>query len=222
MPKLYLQRHLKSQWNLDDRFAGWTDGPLAKDSDLFAKVFAKQFSKLVIDKAYCSSQFRSMATVASIYSYISEKYPMFIHIDGGKMQEWGKYQEPSQNELPVYTTKLLNERYYGDLQGLNKAKTAEKFGKEQAHIWRRSYNVRPPGGESLKDTCKRVTPFFKKHIQKDLDEGKNILVAASHNSLRAIVKYIENIQDNDIVNVELPFGSLVHYNFDGKAFKKLQ
>ena len=145
---------------------------------------------------------------------------MFIHIDGGKMETWGNYSQPSQNELPVFTTQLLNERYYGDLQGLNKAKTAEKFGKEQAHIWRRSYDVRPPGGESLKDTCARVAPFFKKHIAKDLEDGKNVLVAASGNSLRAIIKIIEDISDEDISNVELPFGALVKYEFNNGKFKK--
>ena len=222
MAKLYLQRHLKSQWNLDDRFAGWTDGPLTKDSNLFAEKYSKQFKKLMIDKAYCSAQFRSMATVASIYSYIPEKYPMFIHIDGGRMETWGTYKEPSQDELPVFTTELLNERCYGDLQGLNKAKTAEKFGKEQAHIWRRSYDVRPPGGESLKDTCERVVPFFKKCIQQDLIDGKNVLVAASGNSLRAIIKHIEDIPDADIINVELTFGALVGYEFNDGKFKKLQ
>ncbi len=223
MSKLYLQRHLKSQWNLDDRFAGWTDGPLTKDGDLTAKEFSKQFIGVNIDKAYCSAQFRSMDTLASIYYNIPDKYPMFIHIDGGKMEKWGKYGNQNDRELPVFTTEILNERCYGNLQGLNKKETAEKFGEEQAKLWRRSYDVAPPNGESLKDVCKRVDPFFKKNIQKDLADGKNILVVASHNSLRAIVKHIENISDTDIVNLELPFGSLVSYNYseDGR-FEKLQ
>ncbi len=221
MAKLYLLRHLKSQWNLDDRFAGWTDGPLTKDSDLLAKEFAKQFSGLVIDKAYCSVQFRSMDTLASIYDSIVEKYPMFIHIDGGKMQKWGQYTNQSSRELPVFTTEILNERCYGALQGLNKKETAEQYGQEQVKLWRRSYDVAPPKGESLKDVCKRVDPFFKKNILSDLKAGKNVLVVASHNSLRAMVKYIENISDQDIANVELPFGALIKYEFDG-TFKKLQ
>jgi len=221
MAKLYLQRHLKSQWNLDDRFAGWTDGPLTKDSDILAKEFAKEFSSLRLDKAYCSVQFRSMDTLASIFDNIPGKYPMFIHIDGGKMQDWGKFGGV-EDYLPVFTTERLNERSYGELQGLNKQETIKKHGEEQVRLWRRSYDVAPPGGESLDDVCKRVDPFFKEYIEKDLKDGKDILVVASHNSLRAIVKYIENISDEEITNVELPFGSLVKYNFEREKYEKLQ
>lgn len=221
MSKLYLQRHLKSQWNLDDRFAGWTDGPLTKDNGLAAKEFAKEILKVNIDKAYCSVQFRSMHTLASIFDNIPNKYPMFLHIDGGKMEKWGNYSNESSNELKVLTTEKLNERCYGKLQGLDKKATAEKYGKDQVHLWRRSYDVAPPGGESLKDVCKRTTPFYKKYIEKDLKEGKDILVVASHNSLRAIVKYIENIPDDEIANLELPFGALVKYDFGGNNYTKL-
>lgn len=220
MAKLFLQRHLKSQWNLDDRFAGWTDGPLTKDNDILAQELAKQFSELTIDMAYCSVQFRNMDTLASIYNHIQEKYPMFIHIDGGKMEKWGKHTNQSPNELPVFVTEILNERSYGTLQGLNKKETEEKFGQEQVRLWRRSYDVAPPKGESLKDVCKRVDPFYKKYILKDLQAGKNVLVVASHNSLRAMVKHIEDISDQDVVNLELPFGSLTTYEFDGKLFFK--
>ena len=222
MAILYLQRHLKSQWNLDDRFAGWTDGPLTKDSDILAKEFAKEISTLNIDKAYGSSLFRNMDTIAKIFQFIPNKYPMFIHIDGGKMEKWGSYGNESKNELHVYITEKLNERCYGELQGLNKLATKDKFGEEQMRLWRRSYDVAPPGGESLKDVCKRVNPFYKKYIEKDLKDGKDVLVVASHNSLRAIVKYLEDISDEDISKVELPFGALVKYDFDGVKYKKLQ
>lgn len=214
MAKLYLQRHLKSQWNLEDRFAGWTDGPLTKDSDILAKEFAKEIEKINIDRAYCSVQFRSMDTLASIFDNIPEKYPMFLHIDEGKMEKWGSYENKSPNELEVFVTESLNERYYGKLQGLNKKEMIEKLGEEQVRLWRRSYDIAPPGGESLKDVCKRVDPFYKKYIEKDLKEGKDILVVASHNSLRAIVKYVENVSEKDIANVELPFGGLLEYEFD--------
>ena len=221
MSKLYLQRHLKSQWNLDDRFAGWTDGPLTKDSDMVAKEFAKEILAVNIDKAYCSVQFRSMDTLASIYDNVPDRYPMFIHIDDGKMQDWGNYGNESANELKVFTTEKLNERCYGDLQGLNKKATKEKFGEEQVQLWRRSYDVAPPGGESLKDVCKRVFPFYKENIEKDLKDGKDILVVASHNSLRAIVKYVENVSDEKISGIELPFGALVKYEFNGEEYKKV-
>ena len=97
---------------------------------------------------------------------------------------------------------------------------AEKYGKEQVHLWRRSFDVVPPGGESLKDVCKRVNPFYKKNIEKDLKNGKDVLVVASHNSLRAIVKYLENISDDKISELELPFGALVKYDFSEGKYTK--
>jgi 2,3-bisphosphoglycerate-dependent phosphoglycerate mutase len=123
--------------------------------------------------------------------------------------------------LSVIVDKALDERNYGELQGLNKDEVKKEYGEEQVRLWRRSYNVAPPGGESLKDVCERTTPFFKKFIEKDLKEGKSVLVVASHNSLRAIVKYVENISDEKIIDLELPFGALVKYNFDGDVYKKL-
>ena len=153
---------------------------------------------------------------------LGDKYPIFLHLDGGKMQKLGKFGIPqgSEDYYPVYVSENLNERSYGKLQGLNKQETIKKYGEEKVHLWRRSYDVAPPGGESLKDVCKRATPFFKKFVEKDLKSGKNVLVVGSHNSLRAIVKYIENIPDDKIINFEMPFGSLVKYDFDGKGYKK--
>jgi 2,3-bisphosphoglycerate-dependent phosphoglycerate mutase len=223
MAKLFLLRHFKSQWNEDDRFAGWTDGPLAKDSNITAEIIAKEIAQINFDKIYSSALFRNMDTVAEIFEHISERYPMFLHLDGGKMQKWGNYENPSKNEVPVYVTENLNERYYGALQGLNKKEIIEKYGEDQVKLWRRGFNNDPPGGgEGLDEVVKRTSPFYKKYIEKDLKDGKNILVVGSHNSLRAIVKYIENISDDEISNVELPFGALVKYEFKDKNYKKLQ
>jgi 2,3-bisphosphoglycerate-dependent phosphoglycerate mutase len=121
----------------------------------------------------------------------------------------------------VFFSEDLNERYYGKLQGLNKEETIKKYGEEQVRLWRRSYNVAPPGGESLKDVFKRTIPFYKKYIERDLKKGKNVLIVASHNSLRAIVKYIEGISDEDIINLEIPYGGLLKYEFDDKKYTKL-
>jgi 2,3-bisphosphoglycerate-dependent phosphoglycerate mutase len=214
MSKLILLRHLKSQWNLENRFAGWTDNPLAKGEFKKAKNIAKKIFKFKIDKIYSSPLFRNTETVARIFDYVYRKYPFFIHLDGGKMQKWGNYLDISKNDVPVYVTEKLNERYYGKLQGLNKKETMRKYGEEQVRLWRRSYDVAPPGGESLRDVIKRTTPFYKKYIKKDLKKGKNILVVASHNALRAIIKYIEKISDKDIINVEVPFAGLIRYDFD--------
>lgn len=166
MAKLYLLRHLKSQWNQDDRFAGWTDGPLTKDSGLAAQQLAGEVSKISFDKIYCSVLFRNMDTVARIYDHIPEKYPMFFHLDGGKMQKWENYEEKSKNEVPVYVSEKLNERYYGDLQGLNKEDTIKKYGEEKVKSWRRGFNNDPPGGgEGLDEVVKRAVPFYKKYIE---------------------------------------------------------
>jgi 2,3-bisphosphoglycerate-dependent phosphoglycerate mutase len=90
----------------------------------------------------------------------------------------------------------------------------EKYGKEKVKLWRRSYKIAPPGGESLKDVVKRTVPFYKRFIESDLKKGKNVLIVASHNSLRAIVKYVEKISDDDIINVEIPYAGLIEYDFD--------
>lgn len=221
MSKLFLLRHLKSQWNLDDRFAGWSDGPLAKGQEDMLRESAEQIFSVEFDKIYASVLFRNMDTVVKIFDYTKEKYPFFVHLDSGRMQRWGNYIDKSDKDVPVYVSEKLNERYYGRLQGLNKKETAEKYGEPQVNLWRRSYNVAPPGGESLRDVCRRTTPFYKKYIEKDLKAGKNILIVASHNSLRAIAKYIEKISDEKIIDLELPFGALVKYEFDGGVYKKL-
>jgi len=222
MAKLFLLRHLKSQWNDENRFAGWTDGPLEKGSEQAARKISEEIFKFKIDKVYTSPLFRNMATVAEVFDPLPEKYPFFIHLDGGKMKEWGNYVDITDNDVPAYVSENLNERYYGkELQGLNKDEIIKKYGEEKVHLWRRGYKAAPPGGESLKDVCKRSTPFFKKYAEKDLKEGKNVLVVASHNSLRAIVKYIENIPDDKIIDLELPFGSLIKYEFDGNKYIKL-
>ncbi len=219
MAKLYLLRHLKSQWNKDDRFAGWVDNPLSDEGRAQATGIADQLRDQKIDVAYCNALMRCTETVVRVFEHIDGKYPLFLHIDGGRMQTWGNYIGTNMGEIPFYVTENLNERYYGSVQGLNKAETAEKYGADTVHLWRRGYKDAPPEGETMEDTCKRALPVFKEYIAKDLEAGKNVLVVASHNSLRAIVKHIENISDEDVVNLELPFGSLVGYEFDGKFTK---
>lgn len=222
MAKLFLLRHLKSQWNEEDRFAGWTDGPLAKGQEEKAKELALKIFKFKIDKIYTSPLFRNMDTVAEIFEYSINKYPFFIHLDRGKMQKWGNYADIINNDVPVYISENLNERYYGKLQGLNKQEIIKDYGKEKVRLWRRGFKDAPPEGESLKDVYKRAAPFFKKYVEKDLKQGKNILLVASHNSLRALVKYIEGISDQNIANVELPFGALLEYEFDNNVNSRSQ
>ncbi len=213
MPKLILLRHLESQWNLENRFAGWTDGPLSRDGKEKAKEISWKLSQFKIEIIYTSPLFRNEDTVARVLEN-SSKYPFFIHLDGGKMQEWGNFADISQRDAPVYVSEKLNERYYGKLQGLNKDEIKKQCGEEETHLWRRGYDAAPPGGESLKDVAKRTTPFYKKYIERDLKEGKNVLIVASHNSLRSLVKHIEKISDKDIINLEIPTGTLIEYQLD--------
>ena len=213
MPKLLLLRHLESRWNLENRFTGWVDVPLCKEGIARAKETAQKVFQYKIDTAYSSPLLRNQNTLVRILDCVG-KYPIFIYLDKGRMRDWGHFKDISQFDLPVYISEALNERYYGKLQGLNKAEAMRKFGKERVQQWRRSVDKKPPGGESLKGTIKRTNPFYKKYIEKDLREGKNVLVVASHNAARAIIKYIEKISDKDIVNVEMSYGGLIVYDFD--------
>ena len=212
MPKLILLRHSKSQWNEENRFTGWVDVPVLKTGS--------EIPVLDFDVAYTSPLIRNLHTVLMVFEK-KEKYPIFRHLEG-KMAKWGRFEELNKNYIPVYVSQALNERYYGKLQGLNKEKTMEKYGKEKVQMWRRSYNIAPPGGESLKDVIKRTTPFYKKYAENDLKNGKNVLMVASHNSARAVIKYIEGISDQDIIKVEIPFGGLLQYEFANDKYNMIK
>lgn len=214
MAKLFLLRHFKSQWNLENRFTGWVDVPLTKEDPQEIQKIAEEIFKFKLDVIYSSPLFRNQDSVSRLLEYLSGKYPIFIHLDKGKMKEWGHFKDLSENDLPIYVSEKLNERYYGKLQGSYKEEVIKTYGAEKVHFWRRSYNIAPPGGESLKDVYNRTTRFFKKYIEKDLKKGKNVLIVASHNSLRALIKYLEKISDSDIINVEVDYGELIKYEFD--------
>lgn len=216
MARLFLLRHIKSKWNEENRFAGWTDGPLARNEIYKAGEIAKKIFQFKIDKIYSSSLFRNEDTIARIFEYDDKKYPFFVHLDKGKMRDWGNFIDISTDDVPVFITEKLNEKYYGKLQGENKNKAIKKYGQKKVRLWRRSYNVAPPGGESLASVYKRTVPFYRKYIEKDLRRGENVLIVASHNSLRSIVKYLEKISNNDIINLEIPYGGLMVYNFTKK------
>ncbi|MBU2579208.1 2,3-bisphosphoglycerate-dependent phosphoglycerate mutase [Patescibacteria group bacterium] len=213
LSKLFLLRHLQSRWNEENRFNGWVDTPLAENQSKAAKALAKKIFSFKIDAIYCARLFRNMDTIARILEH-DKKYPIFVHLDAGKMKERGHFKDISQDDIPVYVSEVLNERYYGKLQGLNKKEIIKKYGVKKVQQWRRSYQVAPPEGESLEHVYERTVPFFKKYIEKDLQQGKNVLVVASHNALRALIKYIEKISDKDIAHLEMNYGELRIYNFD--------
>ena len=221
MAKLYLQRHLKSQWNLENRFAGWVDNPVSKEGAEMAPAAAKLLEGEKFDVIFTSPLIRNQQTTIKILKNLG-KNPLFVHLDGGKMQEWGSFEGGFGDCIPAYVSEKLNERYYGKLQGLNKEEAKKTFGEEQVKLWRRSYDIAPPGGESLKDTFNRTVPFYKKFIEPELKAGKNILIVSSGNSLRSIVKHIENISDDEITNFEIPFGGLAKYGYNEEKYEKLQ
>jgi len=198
MNKLVLLRHGQSQWNLENRFTGWRDVPLTEKGIQEAKnagILIKK-NNIIIDKVFSSVLERANKTaeIAITEAGINSL------IDGEN----------------VYYTKnqKLNERDYGDLVGLNKAETAEKFGKEQVHIWRRSYDVPPPNGESLKDVVSRVSPYFENEIEPLIMDNKNILIAAHGNSLRAILIKVGLYKPEEISSIELPTGSPLCLEYD--------
>jgi 2,3-bisphosphoglycerate-dependent phosphoglycerate mutase len=172
--------------------------------------------------------FRAIETAIIILTEVDDicdgKIPIIKH-DGADedWHGWDKYNGDPSQELPVYPCSLLDERFYGELQGLNKTETAAKFGKEQVQLWRRSYDVAPPGGESLEDTVKRTVPFFRDRILKHLIAGDNVLIAAHGNSLRSIIKELENLSEEEIVKVELGTGVPIVYEIDlqGKVTNKI-
>lgn len=206
--KLVLVRHGQSQWNLENRFTGWVDVPLSDLGVKEAKLAGKALEGIKFDQAFTSDLQRAQNTLL----YILE--------------------ETHQNSVSVTKDRALNERHYGALQGLNKKETATKYGDEQVHIWRRSYDVPPPTektdmnpegiSESLKDTAARTLPYFNSKILPLVKAGKNILVAAHGNSLRSIVMDLDRMTKEQVLALNIPTGSPIIYEIDssGKILSK--
>jgi len=198
MNKLILLRHGQSQWNLENRFTGWKNVPLTEKGEVEAKKAGELIRKhnISIDRVFSSVLERANRTAE-------------IAI---KKAELNNLLE--NNKIIMTCSEKLNERDYGDLVGLNKQETADKFGKDQVHIWRRSYDTPPPNGESLKDVVERVSPYFKENIKPLIDKGENILIAAHGNSLRAMMIELGMYKPEEISNIELPTGSPLCINLD--------
>ncbi len=206
---LILLRHGQSVWNKENLFTGWVDIPMSEEGIKEASAAGEKIKEIPIDVIFTSSLIRAQMTIPfALYRHKSGKIPVFVHPGQGKLDEWGQvYSEEAKKSLiPVFQAWELNERMYGRLQGLNKAETAKKFGEEQVHLWRRSFDVAPPEGESLAMTAARTLPYFKKHIVPRLEKGETVLISAHGNSLRSIVMYIENLSKEEVVALELPTG----------------
>ena len=191
MARLILVRHGQSVWNASNRFTGWTDVGLSEQGVEEAEDAGRQLSEIRIDVVHTSDLVRAQRTAEIIM----------------------RHNEASE-DVPTNYDWRLNERHYGALQGLNKAETAEQHGAEQVHIWRRSFDVAPPEGESLEMTAERTIPYFTEEIVPDLVSGKNVLVSAHGNSLRSIVMHIDGISPEDIVSLEIPTGEPIHYSYE--------
>ena len=191
--EMVLVRHGQSLWNLENRFTGWTDIPLSEAGMAEAHHAGELLKDYRFDHGFTSALSRAQETLRII-----------LEVTG-------------QTDLPVDRDQALNERYYGDLQGLNKDETAQKFGAEQVHLWRRSYDVPPPNGESLKDTRARVMPYYEAHIEPLLKQGKKVLIVAHGNSLRALVMVLENISERDIPDLNIPTGAPLRYVIDAEG-----
>lgn len=195
MAKLILLRHGQSTWNLENRFTGWVDVPLTETGIKEAEEAGEKIkiAGIHLDIAYTSVLKRAQDTLTLCL------------------------KTAGQEGLPTVFDQALNERHYGDLQGLNKAETAVKFGDAQVKLWRRSYDVAPPGGESLKDTAARTLPYFNDKILSDLKEGKNVIISAHGNSLRAIVMELDNLSEAQVIELNIPNGVPIVYDFDDKG-----
>lgn len=190
MAQLTIVRHGQSEWNLQNRFTGWVDVALTEKGMEEARQAGEILKDFHFDEAYTSSLKRAQDTLQSIL------------------------EVGNQTGIPITRNEALNERHYGDLQGLNKAETADKFGADQVHTWRRSYDIAPPNGESLKDTAARVLPYYEAEIEPKLKAGKNILIAAHGNSLRALIMHIEKLTPEQILQREIGTGRPIVYTFN--------
>lgn len=201
--KLVLVRHGQSQWNLENRFTGWVDVPLSEKGREEARQAGLSLKGIKFECAFTSVLQRAQNTLKIILEQIG------------------------QNTLPIEKNQALNERHYGALQGLNKKETAAKFGDDQVHIWRRSYDVPPPPtktelnpegiSESLKDTAARTLPYFQSKILPLVKAGKTVLVAAHGNSLRSIVMDLEGMTKEQVLELNIPTGVPITYEIDSKG-----
>lgn len=193
MPQMVLIRHGESQWNLENRFTGWIDVPLSAKGEQEAREAGQKIRAFRFDEAFTSVLTRAKETLRIVLDVIG------------------------QTNIPVEEDQALNERMYGDLQGLNKAETAQKYGEQQVKVWRRSYDVRPPGGESLKDTAERVLPYYQKRIEPEVRAGRTILIVAHGNSLRALIMHLNQLSKEEVLELNIPTGAPLLYDLGDKG-----
>lgn len=214
MGLLVLVRHGESRWNLDDKFTGWVDVPLSEEGIAEADECGLHCRNYKFDRAYTSRLERAHETLQIILSVqdrtgITQHKGIYF-----RYRSWIQASNKLSNgDLPVFTSELLNERYYGLLQGMKKRVAEQRFGKEQVFKWRRGYKDKPPKGESLQQAFHRIMPYFTHEIFPHVANGEQVLLVAHGNTLRAIIKHIERISDHEIADIDLPEAKPIVYHY---------
>jgi len=222
--QLILMRHGQSEWNKRNLFTGWVDIPLSWEGVKEAIKAGERIADIPIDVIYISSLVRAqMTAMIAMSEHRGGKVPLITHPKETKLEEWGKIHNPKAAEatIPVIEAWELNERMYGELQGLNKQETTDKYGKDQVQIWRRSYDTPPPEGECLADTANRAIPYFQENIVTHLASGQNVFISAHGNSLRAIIMHLDGLSKEEVLKLELATGEPIIYQYEGGAFSKV-
>ncbi len=221
MSLLILMRHGQSEWNKRNLFTGWVDVPLSNEGIQESLHGGRQIRDLLIDVVITTTLVRAQTTaLLALSQHSSRRVPVVLHNGEGKLSDWSTIYGSSLHTIPMLRCWELNERMYGELQGLNKAETAEKFGQQQVHRWRRSYDEAPPGGESLAMTAARALPYFHNTIVPLLTQEKNVFVCAHGNSLRCILMELDQLNREQVVSLEIFTGQPLVYDYKGGVFRK--
>lgn len=223
MVKLILMRHGESQWNFNNLFTGWVDIPLSYKGIEESLAGGRSIQNEPIDIIYTSTLIRAqMTAMIALSVHISGKVPVILHPGEGQLEEWGQIhsQAAVSKTIPVIRASELNERMYGELQGVNKKELADRYGEAQVKIWRRSFDIPPPGGESLQMTAARTLPYFEKNIVPCLEAGQNVFIAAHGNSLRSIIMQLDGLSQEEVVSLELTTGHPLIYLYEKGNFSK--
>lgn len=223
MAKLILMRHGQSIWNLHNLFTGWVDVPLSQKGIDEALEGGSKLHHLAIDIVFTSTLIRAqMTALLALLHHPSKKVPITLPPEEEKWREWAQIygRDAQKNIIPVIKAWQLNERMYGELQGLNKQELIDQYGSDQVQQWRRSFDTPPPQGESLKMTAERTLPYFEKNIIPQLGSGNNVFVSAHGNSLRSIIMKIEGLTKEEVIHLELTTGEPLIYNYDQGLFLK--
>lgn len=225
MTRLILMRHGQSQWNFFNLFTGWVDIPLSLKGVNESLEGGNKIKDVPINIIFTSTLIRAqMTAMIAMTIHQSGKVPVILHPGEGKMEEWAHIHsaETEAQTIPVIRAWELNERMYGELQGLNKTELADKFGAEQIQIWRRSYETPPPNGESLEMTAARSIPYFKNTILPYLKKGQSVFISAHGNSLRSIMMHLDKLSTQEVVKLELATGDPIIYEYSNDHFIKIK